>query len=210
LAPGFFEAKQVLHHKRRAGYEQGSLPYGRICVKLGLTPNMLTVISFGMGVAAGVLFWQRYWLWAVIAMLLSAFTDMLDGATARASGTGTRFGSVLDRFSDRFGEFFILLGILLSGVVAPGWVLFAQFSILMASYTRSAAESVGGLKTCAVGLAGRLEKFIMIIAGAAGEMFLPGYSIMQYAIIVVGLVSAITAVQRLVFTYRMAGREERP
>ena len=31
---------------------------------------------------------------------------------------------------------------------------------------------------------------------------------MQYAIIVVGLVSAITAVQRLVFTYRMAGTEE--
>jgi phosphatidylglycerophosphate synthase len=153
-------------------------------------------------VGAGVLFWQRYWLWGIVAMLLTAFTDMLDGATARASGNGTRFGGVLDRVSDRFGEFFILLGILLSGAVEPGWVLWAQFGILIASYSRAAAESVGGLATCAVGMVGRLEKFAIIILGAAGEMFFPGYALLRYAVIIVGLVSTITAVQRMVFAYR--------
>lgn len=191
-----------MHHKRRAGYEEGSLPYGRICVKLGLTPNILTGVSVGLGVAAGILFWQRLWAAGISAMLLSAFTDMLDGATARASNSGTRFGSVLDRVADRFGEFFILMGILLSGMVNPGWVLFAQFGILIASYTRSAAESVGGLQTAAVGAAGRLEKFVLIIAGAIGEWLLPGYSLMMYAVIIVGVVSVTTALQRLVFTYR--------
>jgi len=197
-----------LHHKRRAGYEEGSLPYGRICVKLGLTPNVLTGVSLGLGAAAGILFWQRLWHFGIIAMLLSAFTDMLDGATARASNSGTRFGSVLDRVSDRFGEFFILMGILLSGMVEPAWVLFAQFGVLIASYTRSAAESVGGLKSAAVGAAGRLEKFILIIAGAVGEWLLPGYSLMMYGVIVVGLVSITTALQRLVYTYRQTRTEE--
>jgi len=198
-----------LHHKRRAGYEEGSLPYGRICVRLGLTPNVLTGVSLLVGVSAGILFWQKQWYWGIIAMLLSAFTDMLDGATARAAGTGTRFGSVLDRVSDRFGEFFILTGILLSGTVEPGWVLFAQFGVLIASYTRSAAESVGGLDSCAVGMAGRLEKFMLIIAGAAGEWLLPGYSLLMYAVIGVGLISTGTALQRLVYTYKHARSEDR-
>jgi phosphatidylglycerophosphate synthase len=186
------------------GYEQGSLPYGRICVKLGLTPNVLTTVSLFIGVCAGVFFWKQKWLLAVVAMLLSAFTDMLDGATARAAGNGTRFGSVLDRVSDRFGEFFILMGILLSGAVEPAWVLFAQFGVIIASYTRSAAESVGGLATCAVGMAGRMEKFIAIIAGAVGQIFFPEYAPLRYAVIAVGLVSTVTAVQRLAYTYRVS------
>jgi len=191
-----------LHHKRRLGYEQGSLPYGRICVKLGLTPNVLTAVSLFIGVCAGLFFWQQKWFLAVLAMLLSAFTDMLDGATARAAGNGTRFGSVLDRVSDRFGEFFILMGILLSGAVEPAWVLFAQFGVIIASYTRSVAESVGGLATCAVGMAGRLEKFVAIIAGAVGQIIFPAYAPLRYAVIAVGLVSTFTAMQRLVYSYR--------
>jgi len=171
---------------------------------LGLTPNVLTSVSLFIGVCAGLFFWKQKWLLAVLAMLLSAFTDMLDGATARAAGNGTRFGSVLDRVSDRFGEFFILMGILLSGAVEPAWVLFAQFGVIIASYTRSAAESVGGLKTCAVGLAGRMEKFIAIIAGAVGQIFFPEYAPLRYAVIAVGLVSTVTAVQRLAYTYRVS------
>lgn len=199
-----------MHHKRRAGYEEGSLPYGRICVKLGLTPNILTAASLTLGAAAGVLFWQRWWLSGILAMLLSAFTDMLDGATARASNSGTPFGSVLDRVSDRFGEFFILMGILLSNVVAPAWVLFAQFGVLIASYTRSAAESVGGLESAAVGAAGRLEKFVLIILGAIGEWLLPGLSLMTYGVIIVGGVSITTALQRLAYTYRKTHSENEP
>ena len=197
-----------MHQKRRAGYEEGSLPYGRLCVKLGLTPNILTGISLGLGLAAGLLFWQHLWVLGIVAMLLSAFTDMLDGATARASNSGTRFGSVLDRVSDRFGEFFILMGILLSGMVEPAWILCAQFGVLIASYTRSAAESVGGLKSAAVGAAGRLEKFVLIIAGATGEWLLPGYSLLRYGVILVAAVSVTTALQRLVYTYRQTHLEE--
>ena len=197
-----------MHHKRRSGYEQGTLPYGRICVKLGLTPNMLTTVSLLMGAGAGMLFWYRYWILGIVAMLLSALTDMLDGATARAGNTGTVFGSVLDRVADRFGEFFILLGILLSGIVEPGWILFAQFGVIIASYTRASAESVGGLDTCAVGMAGRFEKFVALILGALGEVVFPGFFIMRYAVIVVGLVSTVTAIQRLAFTYRALNSEE--
>jgi len=149
-------------------------------------------------------------LWGVFWMIATAFTDMLDGATARAGDIGTVFGGILDHVSDRYGEFFILAGITLSGAVHPGWALFALFAMLIASYTRAAAESMGKIEDCAVGIMGRLEKFILIIAGSIVEHFLPvgtwpkgGW--LEFALIIVGLTSLITAVQRLIYTKKLLG-----
>ncbi len=199
-----------MHYKRRAAYEAHSEIFGKVCVKLGLTPNVLTALSFGFSVLAGVLFWKQEFLLGTAALLLNALTDMLDGATARAGKMGTVFGGVLDHVSDRYAEFFVLMGILLSGAVHPGWVLFAQFGIIIASYTRAAAESIGRMETCAVGIAGRMEKFIFLVAGAILQSFIPQYQPLMYALILMGAVSYITSVQRLFFAKKHLGdrREE--
>jgi phosphatidylglycerophosphate synthase len=190
-----------MHHERRASYESFSIPYGRVCVRLGLTPNILTLIGLALAAGAGVAFWQGRFLLGLVLMLVASIADMLDGATARAGGLGTVFGGVLDHTVDRVGEFFILLGIALSGRVHPGWAMFALFGMWTASYTRAVAESVGGLKSCAVGFAGRLEKFVLIVAGALLEEFFPHIA-MKSALIVVGLVSFVTTAQRLIYARR--------
>lgn len=190
-----------MHHTRRASYEAFSIPYGRVCVRLGLTPNILTVLGLLSAAGAAVAFWQeRFWL-GVFLMLLTSLLDMLDGATARAGNLGTVFGAVLDHNVDRVGEFLIILGIVLSGHVHPGWGLFALFGMWSASYARAAAESIGKMKTCAVGFVGRLEKFIIILAGAVFEVYFPMKSL-QIAMIAVGTISFITTVQRLIFAHR--------
>jgi len=185
-----------MHQARRLIYESFSIPYGRVCVRLGLTPNILTVVGLLLTAGAGVAFWQGRFFLGLILMLVAALADMLDGATARAGGLGTVFGGVFDHTVDRVGEFLILLGIALSGHAAPGLAMFALFGMWMASYTRAVAESVGGLKSCTVGFAGRLEKFVLIIAGALFEEFFPHVA-MDSALVVVGGVSFLTAVQRL-------------
>lgn len=190
-----------MHHTRRASYEAFSIPYGRVCVRLGLTPNILTALGLLSAAGAAVAFWQeRFWL-GVFLMLLTSLLDMLDGATARAGNLGTVFGAVLDHNVDRVGEFLIILGIVLSGHVHPGWGLFALFGMWSASYARAAAESIGKMKTCAVGFVGRLEKFIIILAGAVFEVYFPMKSL-QIAMIAVGAISFITTVQRLIFAHR--------
>jgi phosphatidylglycerophosphate synthase len=190
-----------MHHARRPSYEAFSIPYGRVCLKLGLTPNILTALGLLTGGAAAVAFWQQWFVSGVVLMLLAALWDMLDGATARAGNIGTTFGGVLDHTVDRAGEFLIIGGIVLSGHVAPGWGLLALFAMWSSSYVRAVAESKGGLKTCAVGIAGRLEKFVIIIAGAVFEMFWP-YRALTAAMILVAAISLITTVQRLVYTYQ--------
>ncbi len=199
-----------LNQRKREWYERTSLVLGKACLKLGLTPNMLTAISLICALVAGIEFWRDRMISGVIWMLATAITDMLDGSTARAGNIGTVFGGILDHVSDRYGEFFILAGITLSGAVHPGWGLFALFGMLIASYTRAAAESMGKIENCAVGIMGRLEKFIAIMAGSVLESFVPNSAWprgrwLELALIVVGLTSVITSIQRLVYTHKVLG-----
>ena len=199
-----------INQRKRQIYEESSLVLGRICVKLGFKPNYITAVSFLCAIVSGIFFWRGEWLWGVFWMIVTSFTDMLDGSTARAGNLGTVFGGILDHVSDRYGEFFILAGITLSGRVHPGWGLFALFGMIIASYTRAAAESMGKLDNCAVGIMGRLEKFILIIIGSFLEFFLPDGPWprgrwLELALIIVGTTSFITAVQRIWYTYKVLG-----
>jgi len=199
-----------INERKRQFYEESSLFLGKICLKLGLRPNFITAVSFVCAIVSGIMFWRGEMIWGVVWMLLTSFTDMLDGSTARAGNIGTVFGGILDHVSDRYGEFFILAGMTMSGAVHPGWGLFALFGMLIASYTRAAAESMGKIENCAVGIMGRMEKFILIMAGSIVEHFLPtgtwprgGW--LEFALIVVGVTSVITAIQRLVYTKKILG-----
>ncbi len=84
--------------------------------------------------------------------------------------------------------------------------------MIIASYTRAAAESMGKIENCAVGIMGRLEKFILIIVGSIIEHYLPtgtwprgGW--LEFALIIVGVTSFITSVQRMVYTRKVLGNK---
>jgi phosphatidylglycerophosphate synthase len=217
IAPNFLGTRTIdlpgINQKKRQWYEEYSLGLGRVCLKIGLTPNILTGISLLCAIISGLYFWSgRMWM-GVIWMLGNAITDMLDGSTARAGNLGTVFGGILDHVSDRYGEFFILAGITMSRVVHPGWGLFALFGMLIASYTRAAAESIGKMDNCAVGIMGRFEKFVLIMFGAIMENYFPGGAwpwgrCLELALIVTGLTSFITAVQRLIYARKILGNRK--
>lgn len=199
-----------INQRKRQWYERSSLVLGRACLKLGLKPNFLTALSFCCAIVSGLYFWQGEMLWGVFWMLLTSLTDMLDGSTARAGDMGTVFGGILDHVSDRYGEFFILAGITLSHTVHPGWGLFALFGMLIASYTRAAAESMGKIENCAVGIMGRLEKFVLIMVGSVLEHFFPHGTWpqgrwLELALIIIGVTSVITAIQRLAYARKILG-----
>jgi len=175
-----------------------------------MTPNFLTGVSLACAIVSGIYFWKGKLLWGVFWMLTSSIADMLDGSTARAGNLGTVFGGILDHVSDRYGEFFILAGITMSRVVHPGWGLFALFGMIIASYTRAAAESMGKIENCAVGIMGRFEKFLLIMFGAVMEVYLPEGAWprskwLEFSLIIVGLTSFITAVQRLLYAKKLLG-----
>ncbi|RKX19920.1 MAG: CDP-alcohol phosphatidyltransferase family protein [Candidatus Zixiibacteriota bacterium] len=198
---------EINKHKR-ALYERYFIGLGKICLKLGLTPNILTALSFIFAIISGIYFWKAEIWWGIIWMLIASLADILDGSTARAGNIGTVFGGILDHVSDRYGEFFILSGITLSGLVHPGWALFALFGMIIASYTRAAAESIGKIENCNVGIMGRPEKFTLIIIGAILERYFPDGRWLEISLIIVGLASYITSIQRIVYTYKLLGNKK--
>lgn len=187
----------------REVYEQQTLPLGRACARLGLSADMLTYLSLAFSVGAGYLIARGWFQWGVAAILLVGLADMLDGATARAAGTASEYGTVLDHVTDRYAEFFLLGGVLLSGAASAGWVLFALFGMVMASYVRARAESTKKLRSCNVGFAGRQEKLALLVAGLLLQPLFPELALLEWAVICIGVASHITAAQRLRYARQM-------
>jgi phosphatidylglycerophosphate synthase len=187
----------------RTFYEIATLPLGKACLHLGLKPDHWTLFSVFTSVVTAAVLAQGRWGLGAIMVLVTDLTDMLDGATARASGTPTRFGTVLDHVADRYAELFILGGLIMSGQVSPILVYFAASGMLMASYVRGKAESVDPTMKCTVGLVGRLEKLIILIVGLTIQHFGWVASGIHWALAIVGLVSHVTAMQRLAYSRKV-------
>lgn len=170
--------------------------------RIGLKPNHITIMGFLLGFLVFYFYAVLQPLLALIMIIVSGFMDALDGALARSIGSETRFGSVLDAVLDRYVEFLIMIGIAVGGYVEWLYVIIAVFSSIMVSYTRARAESSGGLESCAVGLFERQERLITVIIGT---LILPFYShALKAALILIIILSQITVVQRLYYTWRYA------
>jgi phosphatidylglycerophosphate synthase len=187
----------------RAAYERVTIPLGKICLRLGLVPDMLTVISLIFGFISAYLLAQGSFIWAIPTILIMGLFDVLDGATARAGGTANAYGTVLDHTVDRYVEFLILLGISISGSVSSIWVIFSLFGMVMASYVRARAESTGVVKSCNVGFAGRQEKIALLLFGMILQSFFINSRYLEWMVILCGILSHLTALQRIIYTRRV-------
>jgi phosphatidylglycerophosphate synthase len=187
----------------RSRYEEVTLPLGRICLSLGLTPNTLTLISLILGVVAGyTVAIGQFWL-AIGVLALVGVADVADGATARAGRLASAYGMVLDHTVDRYVEFMVVLGMVWSGAVDGRWGLFTLFGMVMASYVRARAESTGEVASANVGLAGRQEKIGLLVLGLLVQPLFPALRALEWATIAVGVISHVTAGQRLFYTRRV-------
>jgi phosphatidylglycerophosphate synthase len=193
----------------RTLYEQTTIPLGRFCLRLGLTPDTLTLVSLLISGMAALAIARSAFLLGILFILLMGVADMLDGATARAGDTANPYGTVLDHVVDRYAEFLLLLGAMFSGAVAPGWAMFALFGMVMASYVRARAESTGLIASCNVGFAGRQEKLLLLMLGLLLQPYFPGFGLLQWTVIAIGVVSHITALQRLLYTRRVIMGDDR-
>ncbi len=194
--------------KLREKYQKMMKPVGEAFSKLGLTPNIITFISFLVSVCAGVVLAFNLLILGVILIILTGFVDMLDGAVARATGRETRFGSVWDHLLDRYAEFNILFGIAFSFYSIWYIPFITIFSMIMASFVRAKAESVGRLEKCTVGVAERQEKLLILIVGCLITYFYSSpiffsYTILDVSLLVIAVLSQITVIQRLRYTWNM-------
>jgi len=188
----------------------------RLLVRLGVTPNALTLTGMVLTAAAGVCYalgaggryanpfgggddWANmYLLWAGLLMLAASACDMLDGAVARIGKKHTRFGAFLDSTLDRYSDFAVYAGIAVHyALCKPGNVTFVLLSMLalvnsfMISYTRARAEDL--IDTCTVGYWQRGERSAAILI-ATFAFNIPALVVQQ------ALLGLLTVLRRISYT----------
>ncbi len=101
-----------------------------------LIPNILTILALCAGVTAMRFGLQGGWEAAVIAIVVAAVLDGLDGRIARALGATSRFGAELDSLSDfvAFGvaPAFLVYLWSLQALGGFGWALSLLFAVCCA------------------------------------------------------------------------------
>ena len=107
-------------------------------VKVGATPNQVTLASFAIGLYAAYLFAQGD-TWSLIggAILLqvSIIVDCVDGEIARYTRKFSELGAWLDAITDRVKEYAVFLGLAYGALVQNGQNLWVLAAVLMAIQT---------------------------------------------------------------------------
>jgi archaetidylinositol phosphate synthase len=83
----------------------------RALFRLGIRANLATILAATAGIASGIAFASAHVTFAIVALLLSAALDALDGTIARECAAPSPLGGVLDLSADRVVEACVLVGI---------------------------------------------------------------------------------------------------
>jgi len=180
-------------------------PVVMIAIRLGLTPNFFTIAAFVASGAAGVLFYVRMELFAILAVLANAVCDALDGAVAREMKIQSVRGDFLDHAVDRYADIFIITGIFAGGLVCWQVGVFALTGVLMSSYLGTQAQAVGVGRYYG-GILGRADRLVLIIVIGLINILLPagifGVTFLTYLLLCFGVFGHITAFQRFAYVWR--------
>jgi phosphatidylglycerophosphate synthase len=203
--------------------------------RLGLTPNHLTLIGFGIAIIAAIAAGQQAWLAAGVLLVAGGVFDLFDGALARATGQASRLGAFMDSVFDRAGEAIVYVGIV-AGCLAVDFKLgavlasAAMAAAFMVSYVRAKSESLGftsGSGMAAVGLAPREMRIVLLTIGLLMTGILGGIAIedgghlalldgwttggrliLAVALGLITILAAITTIQRIVHVVRQSSSKE--
>ncbi|MFZ0832184.1 MAG: CDP-alcohol phosphatidyltransferase family protein [Mycobacterium sp.] len=188
----------------RAAYVKLSTPVAKGALRIGLSPDGVTILgTAGTVVAALTLFPIGQLWWGAVAVWFFVLADMLDGAMARVRGGGTRFGAVLDAACDRIADGAVFCGLMwwaAFGLDSPSLVVATLICLVTSqviSYIKARAEA-SGLRGDG-GFIERPERLIIVLAGA-GLSDLPFFPLpwaLPIAMWVLAAASLITVAQRL-------------
>ncbi|SPM37308.1 Phosphatidylglycerophosphate synthase [Mycobacterium rhizamassiliense] len=188
----------------RAAFARLTTPTARALLRVGLTPDAVTILGTIASVAGALTLFPigKLFAGACVVWFFVIF-DMLDGAMARERGGGTRFGAVLDATCDRVSDGAVFCGLL-------WWIVFGLHDRLLAvatliclvtsqviSYIKARAEASG---LCGDGgIIERPERLIIVLTGAGVSdfPFVAWPPALPVAMWVLAAASLLTCAQRL-------------
>ena len=220
----------VISSSFRSRVRAGVEPIARLFGKIGLTPNALTLIGFGIAVVAAWTATKQWWFGAGVLVAFGAVFDLFDGALARATNQTSKFGAFMDSTFDRAGEAVVYGGVAIGlalvtdqapVVLGAAAAVAAMAASFMVSYTRAKSESLGfssGTGMASVGLAPREVRMVILAIGLLAGGLIPtgdypaglgpqapyGWMFLVGSLGLIAILATVTTIQRILFVYRQS------
>ncbi|WP_222918952.1 CDP-alcohol phosphatidyltransferase family protein [Natrinema sp. SYSU A 869] len=178
--------------------------------RVGMTPNGVSVVAFGMAILAagafalGGLEDPIWYAVAAILVFLNGWLDIVDGALAREQEVASAGGDLLDHVLDRYADIVVIAG-LAAGIEDYLLGFLAVTGVVMTSYLGTQAQAVG-LDRVYGGLVGRADRLAII--GIAGFLAYPlagtpiaGFTLVGWLLVFLAAVGHLTALQRFYYSW---------
>ncbi len=194
------------------------VPVADLFIRVGITPNQISLLALAAGLLCAALFCQGAFVWGSLALFASAVFDLVDGSVARKTGAHTDFGAVFDWIVDKYVDALALLGVGFSGIAIVSRVFpvlppvadyavvgFAIMGSLMNTFIKPVVYAeIGYLKKVegkiddpleGIGFFGRPETLlVLILGGVAGYIWV--------SVIIIAVCTNLSAVQRIIYLYK--------
>ena len=181
-------------------------PLVRLSTAWHIHPNFFTTLSLLISLLSAWVLATGHLRWGGILILVSGTFDIIDGAVARATNTSSKFGAFYDSTLDRYAELAVFFGVLAyylnygsAGLVGHVfWPIgLAICGSFMVSYIRARAEGLGF--ECKMGMMQRPERIVLLGFGAIFHE-----RILMFFIILIALLSNLTAIQRMLHIWKLS------
>ena len=200
----------MLNRYARALVTRILTPVAKLLLRLGIGPDLVTIVgTIGVVVAALWFFPRGQLLAGTLAITLFVFSDTIDGVMARLSGRTSIWGAFLDSTLDRMGDAAIFAGLTIWYFSGGNDRLTAILALLclvlgmLVSYARARAEGVG--LRADVGIAERGDRLVvtLVTAGFTGLGVFPPI-VMPIVLGLLAVASLVTVLQRILVVRRQA------
>jgi archaetidylinositol phosphate synthase len=185
-------------------------PFVAMAIRLGLTPDAVSLIAFILAIGGGVgfAFGGPWYLVGAVLVAANGWLDLLDGELARALETASPGGDLLDHVLDRYADVILVAG-LAAGIGRYALGFAAVTGVLLTSYLGTQAEAVG-LDRVYGGVLGRGDRLVLIAAVGLLTPFvtLPGpLTLVGWLLVLFAIVGHATALQRFYFARKALQRD---
>ncbi len=199
----FKKAEQALLDLTRGKHNDGPVSYwlnrpisirlSRFLVNFNVTPNHISLFSFGLSVIAAGLFAQgNYWLLALggIIAQFASIIDGSDGEVGRLKYLSSDYGAWFDAVLDRYADAFLLFGLTwyVYGQNFSAWVLGTGFMAIIGSFMLSyTADKYDKLMESRIHKGIRIGRDVRVFLIFCGAIFNQAYLILMVIAVVMNL-----------------------
>ncbi len=175
-------------------------------IRLGISPNVISVLAFFLGLCATILLLLFHW-YVIYGLLVfcAGLLDGVDGEVARLTKQMSVTGGFLDSMLDRVVDVIVLFPFLWLPNPLPQfgptvwWVALAITGSLLVSYARSRAQAAGVTDTD-VGLAARSERLFILVVTSLLVVVYPAFPYL--GLLLVAFLSHLTVMYRVLYYRR--------